>query len=103
MNFNHDLYRKIRNVRKSQGLQIANLNKQVTDYPLLNKRVHDKSTQKDYTVTDVRLHWYTGWYYVLIITDDHKSTGVRFWQNLSCHDPIILNSIKESNEDIIIL
>lgn len=103
MKFNHDLYRKIRSVRKELGLPVACLNKQVIGYPLFNKQVFDNETQKQYTVEDIRLHWYAGWYYVLILRDNQNSHGVRFWENVNCHDPIILDSIKENKTIIQVL
>lgn len=98
---NHDLYLAVRREREKLGLPVANLNIQLSDHPMLGKKMKRKDGNV-YLVEDVRQHWYEGWYEALLIQHNGSHCLV-FWKSLTCRNEIILEGIDEVHEEYVIL
>lgn len=114
-NFNHSLYSEIRHIRKELGLKtIEDYNPDnglILDHPLKNKTLFDKEKNKLIHIQNVYKHWYMGYYITLLYytwTEGYSHIGYRshgqlIWKNINCHSDIILNSIKENQQNYILL
>jgi hypothetical protein len=98
--FNHDLYRSIREARKVAGLEVASLNVKIEDHSLIGKKLYSRESYKEYTVVSVHNHWYNGWYEVLLIEDNKKSSRLVMWTNINCKEEIILKAIDENRIEL---
>lgn len=97
--FDMGLYFSIRNAREKAGLNVACLNVKVEDHPLIGKRLYGRNANKEYTVVSVNKHWYNGWYEVLLLEDNKKSSRLLIWKNIDCKEESILKSIDENRVD----
>ena len=119
--FHVDHYRKVRHERNRLGLpsfcDLYPESGRIFDHPLENKKIFNKEKQKEYTIQSVHKHWYHGWYYMVLAYSLSETTselltneiidGKRYgyshsplmWENISCIDKIILESIKETREE----
>lgn len=73
----------------------------IDDHPLTGKqivRMNDdlKTADKEYIIQSVHLHWYDGYYYVLLIRDNHNSHGCPMWENLNCREQTFIDAINEN-------
>ena len=98
-NFNISLYFAIRNARKKVGLNVACLNIKQENHNLIGKKLYSCGAKKEYTVISVSKHWYNGWYEVLLLEDDKKSSRHLIWKNINCKEESILKSIDENRVD----
>lgn len=98
-NFNFDHYRKVREKREQLGMEVADLNKQLEDDPLIGRTIIDTTTNEKYVVDAVNEHWHIGWYKVLTL-NHNGSHRIVFWENISCGEPIIINQINENKQSL---
>ena len=68
-----------------------------------NKKVMNLKTNKIYTVENVVLNWFCGWYITLICVDDHNSHGVYPYQNICCGCDIINKVINDTQNYIVFI
>jgi transposase len=98
--FNYDHYMAVRCARKKQGLPIELTNIKV-DHELVGKKL--LKNKEEFTIQSVHQHWYRGWYLVLLVYDKNRSHTPIIWDNICCHDPLILNVIEENKNNIKVL
>lgn len=116
--FHEDHYRKVREARKKAGLpEFKDLfpeNGRIFGHELEGRKLYNKFKRKEYTIQSVHKHWYHGWYYMILAyslspTESELLTneiidGKRYgyshvplmWENISCIDEIVLESIAEN-------
>jgi len=123
--FHEEHYRKVRRERNKKGLpDFSDLypeHGRVFGHELEGKKLFNKEKQKEYTIQSVHKHWYHGWYYMvlaysfsetsseLLTTDiiDGKTYGRShaplMWENISCIDETILESIDDCRTNFILI
>lgn len=101
--FNHDLYRRIREVRKRMGLPVEDLSVELKDHELIGKKMYSTLEECEYTVDTVHKMWYNGWFIVIMAVDSHRSHRTVYWQNIDCRDETVLEGIDESREDLLFI
>jgi len=79
--FDIEHYRKVVAARKAAGLPGRKHAKE-TAHPLVGGHVVKVRTGEVYNVQSAHLHWYMGWYTVLLI-EKNGSHGLLFWENIS--------------------
>lgn len=99
VNFNKDLYMRIRGIRESVGLPIRHEGLIITDYPLLGKKIKCLEDNKTHIVDRAVKMWYHGYFICLIAIDENRSSAALYWENISSIDEIILESIKENHNN----
>ena len=92
-----DLYRKIRKVRKLNGLPIADLSVKI-NYPLVGKQLKSKKTGSIYLIEKAYKQWLWGWYVTLLL-EHNKSHAVVFWENISSQSNFIKIRCKKTRND----
>ena len=88
--FNTDLYINIRNMRKSP------VDTTEIEHPLKGKKIIANDTRKEYIIENVFRQWHLGYYIILSLVDENKSHRMVMWQNINCHESIILNHIEDN-------
>lgn len=63
------------------------------DSPLINQTVIKKSNGKVYTIDNVNVHYYGGYYYSATLRDSNNSHATCFIKNINSHNEIILDGI----------
>lgn len=74
-------YYKIVAARKKVGLPVLKTAKDTT-HELVGKQLRKASTGAVYNVESAHLHWYEGWYIVLLI-EHNRSHAIVPWENVS--------------------
>lgn len=112
---NYDLYFKLFKVRKERGLGIREDYKEVYDHregyyidgtktvpkkhPYHDMWLINKETNVKYHIDMVSVNHQYGKYLTLVTRKDgSESHGMVFFENILCHDPIILDSIRENKK-----
>jgi hypothetical protein len=68
-------------------------------HPFHDLKLIERETGKRYIVDSVHKQHYMGYYMVLLVREEGtKSHGIAYWKNISCHEPNILEGIKEAHE-----
>lgn len=101
--FNHDLYRRIREVRKRMGLPVVDLSQEIKDHELIGAKMYSTEEDCHYTVDRVHKMWYEGWFIVIMAVDSNRSHRTVYWQNIDCRDETVLQGIDESREDFLFI
>jgi len=91
-------YIKVRNERERLGLPVKRQSDRI-DHPLIGKKV--KTSEKEYTVDYACKQWYWGYYITLFLVDDAGSHAVRYWENISCINETVLESIEENQKNFL--
>jgi hypothetical protein len=87
---------------KRDGYSICGRKLNKRHHPLHDIELKNKKTGKIYEIDAVYKQHHRGYYISLAIREKGtKSHGIRFWENINCHDTLILNSIKENKNDYI--
>lgn len=116
--FNEKHYLKILRERDKMRLPSFNdiypENGRIFNHELENRKIKNIENGKEYIIQSVHKHWYHGWYYMilayslcetkseLLTTEiiDGKSYSrshiTIFWENISCINEVILESITEN-------
>lgn len=82
-----------------EGYNIAGKRLHTRHHPYQDLHLIERETGKRYIVDSVHKHHYFGFYMVLLVREEgSQSHGVVCWENISCHDPITLEGIKEAHE-----
>lgn len=97
VHYNMELYIKIKKERKKLGLKIQEP-RYITDSILLKKKLKNKITGKIYFVDSIKLSYQIGYYYTILYHDENDSHGIIFWNNISCGDDTIINTLKKCEE-----
>jgi len=91
--FHTDHYLKVRGAREKRGLPIKT-KEEILDHPLINKQIYNFEEKKVFVIKSAWKHWYLGWYVTLLADNDVGSTFVIWWNNINCHEPIIIEDIE---------
>ena len=115
--FDEKLYMKVRKARKEKNLPMFNdyypENGRILNHELENKKIFNTETNTEYIIQSVHKHWYRGWYYVLLVyrlyetnklmaTDEidgklyGRSHCTLSWENISCVNDIVIDSIHKN-------
>ena len=82
-----------------EGFDIAGNPLPTGYHPLHDKKLINTEGEV-YIIDAVHEHYHFGKYLILLIRrEGTKSHGVRFWENFSSKDPIVIEGVKESNEE----
>ena len=93
--FDMDLYRKVYRARGGSG------NGNIPNHKWIGKAMYRNG--KFYTVEKVLKHWYLGNYLVLLLNNGHDSHVLVYWENISCVEPTVLESINENRKNSCII
>lgn len=114
-NFDLSHYLKVKNYRENHGLKTLDdynpNNGLIENHPLKGTTFWDKKDNRLVHVQNVYKHWHMGYYIVLLTYtwsetynklaykyNMYKSHGNIFWENISCHDDIIVNDINKNKK-----
>ena len=98
--FDMNHFIQVLNVRENRGIYNKRIrNNEIFDHPLKGKKVFCLDSDKEYFIVD-RVHkmWHLGYYIVLMLVDENNSHRVIEWENISCREPIILESIEKNKK-----
>ena len=85
---------------RREGNYITGDNINTKHHPLHNMVLVHNKTGERYEIDIVCKHWCVGWYWYLVYTEvSSGSHGTLFWENISCHDKNVLDSIEESRKE----
>ena len=123
--FNEKLYLKVLKERDRLGLpsfdDIYPESGRIFNHELENRKIKNVENGKDYTIHSVHKHWYHGWYYMVLAyslcetksevlrtdtidgKDYARSHAPIFWENISCINDSILESIAENRTEFILV
>jgi hypothetical protein len=99
VNFNHDLYQKIREERRKNGLYVASLSEEIIDHEMKGKKFISKDDNKVYTVKAVYKQFYAGFFEMFMFINENGSSRPSYMKNINCFNDIIEASIKENQEN----
>ncbi len=110
--FNEEHYSNVVRARAKEGLRSKRYcfalnmhlgeNGRVVSHELYGKKFLRNG--EVYTVNSVNVHFWKGGYYWFVVFQDEKgSSAPRFFKNINSTCPIILNGIKETQEDFILI
>lgn len=105
--FNDDLHYEIYKIRNKSDSPYFFDYKKWADisegHPFLNRKIFDNNTKKNYIIQGVYREFYHGYFIKILIRDENNSHGVRFWENISCINPYVLEGILESKKNIVFI
>lgn len=123
--FNEKLYLKVLKERDRLGLpsfdDIYPESGRIFNHELENRKIKNVETGQEYTIQSVHKHWYHGWYYMVLAyslcetksellrtdtidgKDYTRSHAPIFWENISCINDSILESIAENRTEYILI
>ena len=123
--FNEKLYLKVLKERDRLGLpsfdDIYPESGRIFNHELENRKIKNVENGKEYTIQSVHKHWYHGWYYMILAcslyktksdllkTDTIDGKGYArshvsiLWENISCINDSILESIAENRTEFILV
>ena len=118
LRFNEDHYRKVRMARQEKGLptfkDLFPESGTQFGHEVEGKKLRNTETNEIRYIQSVHKHWYHGWYIMIMIyklydTDNEmfitdvvdgknyeRSHSNLFWENISCDNEVIVNSILEN-------
>jgi len=113
VNFDIDHYSKIYSLRKNKGEELGHSIevKEMEDFKVAeNTPIYDSVKDRYVYIQSVHKQWERGWYYCILYYTFYKnpkgelgkSHGTMYIRNISCHNDIILQSIKEDSERYIL-
>jgi hypothetical protein len=94
---NYDHYGKVYKTRKAEGTLIDDDHGNIPNHPLVGKQFHDSETNKTYNIEKVLKHWYGGYYLALLI-EKNQSHALRYWENISTDNEIVLEAIENNKK-----
>ena len=69
-------------------------------HPMHDMVLISNETGEVYEIDIVCKHWHVGYYWYLVYRKvSSQSHGTLIWENISCHDEIILESINEAQKE----
>lgn len=113
VNFDQDHYMTIYNLRKNKGEDLKHSFEvtEMEDFQVAeNTPIYDKVKERYVYIQSVHKQWHRGWYYTIVYYNFYKkyngeldkSHGTMYIRNISCHNDIILESIKENSQRYIL-
>jgi len=111
--FNADLYAQIHNLREQKEGYCFKLalglgpNGLVRNHPLVGRCVErteddefneENHKGKRYVIESVHIHYWGGYYLVLLIKDQYGSHTQLFFENINCEDEIIIDILNEQKQ-----
>lgn len=123
--FNEKHYLKVLRERHKIGLSSFNdiypENGRIFNHELENKKIKNIENGEEYTIQSIHKHWYHGWYYMILVyilcetksdllkteiidgKSYSRSHAPIFWENISCINEVILESIAENRTKYILI
>jgi len=96
--FNMDHFIKVLNEKEKLGIFFYR-DKEIKDHHLLGRKCICLDSEKEYYIVDkVCKMWHLGYYVTLLLVDDNRSHRVVEWENINCHEKIILDSIEDNKK-----
>ncbi len=93
-NFNLEHYNKVCRVRELQGMYVhKSEHTALREHPLIGKTIINNLTGEKGFIQSVHEFWHRGWY-IVFLTNFNNSHGQCDWENISCHEEFILDSIE---------
>lgn len=113
VNFDHNHYMNIYSLRKNRGEELGHTIevKEMENYLVKeNTPIYDSVKNRYVYIQSVHKQWDRGWYYTIVYYTFYKnpkgeidkSHGTMWIRNVSCHNDIIVKSIKENTERYIL-
>lgn len=96
MNFNDELYRRIREERKKIGLPICNLSEEIKDHKMIGKKFFANDENKTFYVKSVHRQFYSGFFIMYMFIDDEGSSRPSYMENINSISEIIKESVIEN-------
>lgn len=100
MKFNTDLIAEVRRVRRANGENPKAYNPvlhqyvdsrtgRISNHPLESQKVVDKTTGETWTIEQVGMHWYYGYYYHVLLIHDVTQTSTAVTLNVNSIKPML--------------
>jgi hypothetical protein len=99
LKFNMDHFLKVLREKEKLGIFFHRDN-EIKDHPLVGKKCIclDNTENKVYIVDRVVKNWHLGFYVTLALVDENRSHRMVMYENISCHETIILNDIEDNKK-----
>ena len=95
--FNLNHYIDVRRAREYERLPIID-GVLLDNHPYTDKWLLDIKTGEIVYIQSVYRHWQQGWYIVLLTRNVQDSHGCPMFENINCHEKVILKQIDETRK-----